>query len=199
MLLKPTALGRLFWRMYAVCACTKEQKIPTHLTFREKVLLIHLARLRQGRIYVEIGSYLGASACFIVRGMQRPEARLYCVDTWMNDAMTDSRQDTYQGFIENTAAYRDRIIPVRTRSDKAVDTVAEAVDFLFIDGDHSFEGVSNDIHAWFPRLAPGAVVVFHDYSWAEGVQRAVAELVKPLEATPGHVLDNTYWTIIRSW
>lgn len=201
---KPMTSNKLttaLWTLYARFFCGRELSIQTHLTLREKILLMQLAHMRRGTNHVEIGSYLGASACFISRGIRlassNPEARLFCVDTWMNDAMTEGQRDTYQEFSENTRSYDRMIVPLRARSEEAAAGLLAKVDFLFVDGDHSYEGVSNDIRSWFPKLSAGAVAVFHDYGWAEGVQRAVAELVKPLEVAPGHVLDNTYWTIIR--
>lgn len=39
----------------------------------------------------------------------------------------------------------------------------QQVSMLFIDADHSYEGVSRDFQAWFPKLPRGGVVAFHDY------------------------------------
>lgn len=39
-----------------------------------------------------------------------------------------------------------------------------AVDFLFIDGDHSREGVWADFHLYSPLVRPGGIVAFHDVS-----------------------------------
>jgi predicted O-methyltransferase YrrM len=36
------------------------------------------------------------------------------------------------------------------------------VDFIFIDGDHSYDGLRGDWEAWRPLLAPGAIVALHD-------------------------------------
>ena len=36
-------------------------------------------------------------------------------------------------------------------------------DFLFIDGDHSEEGVKRDIIGWLPVVKKGGIVAFHDY------------------------------------
>ncbi|MDD2734680.1 MAG: class I SAM-dependent methyltransferase [Desulfuromonadaceae bacterium] len=159
---------------------------------------MRLARSVSGSTYVEIGSYLGASTCFIARGMKLSKsggsARLYCIDTWMNQGMSEGNRDTYREFMENIGPYREFIVPIRSMSNAAVSTVTGMVDFLFIDGDHSYDGVCDDIKAWFPRLSSGAVVAFHDFGWAEGVQRAVGELVRPVETMRGCVVDNTYWT-----
>lgn len=40
------------------------------------------------------------------------------------------------------------------------------VDFLIIDGDHSYEGVLKDIDAWLPHMAHHGTVFIHDYEAA---------------------------------
>jgi hypothetical protein len=57
-----------------------------------------------------------------------------------------------------------------------------------IDADHSYEGVKNDISAWFPKVAMGGVMVFHDFeNLAYGVKRAVLEFCNP-RLTEVHLL-----------
>lgn len=38
----------------------------------------------------------------------------------------------------------------------------EHVDFIFIDGDHSFDGLRGDWEVWSPLVAPGGIVALHD-------------------------------------
>ena len=38
----------------------------------------------------------------------------------------------------------------------------DKLDFLFIDGDHSYEGVKQDFEFYSPFVAPGGIVAFHD-------------------------------------
>lgn len=40
--------------------------------------------------------------------------------------------------------------------------VPEAIDLLFIDADHTYEGVMGDLHAYLPRMTPGGVVALDD-------------------------------------
>ena len=52
----------------------------------------------------------------------------------------------------------------------------ESVDLVYVDADHSYEGVKNDILAWWPKLKSGGYFAFHDYEMeAYGVKQAVQE------------------------
>ena len=44
----------------------------------------------------------------------------------------------------------------------AQDVGLEAVDFIFIDGDHSYEGLQRDWENWSPLIAPNGVLALHD-------------------------------------
>ena len=50
----------------------------------------------------------------------------------------------------------------------------ESLDFVFIDGNHSYEFVFNDIKYWLPKVKIGAVLAGHDYS-SESVSKAVSD------------------------
>ena len=69
----------------------------------------------------------------------------------------------------------------------------ESLDFVFIDGDHSYEGCALDIKLWWPKLKPGGLLSGHDYVDEKnyGVQRAVNEFVGDRELRLG--LNNTWF------
>ena len=39
----------------------------------------------------------------------------------------------------------------------------EKLDFLIVDGDHTYEGVKRDLDAWLPHMKPNSLVFLHDY------------------------------------
>jgi len=56
------------------------------------------------------------------------------------------------------------------------------VHLLFVDGDHTYEGVMADIAGWAPKIVPGGVIAFHDFETEPavaakhaGIKRAVLE------------------------
>lgn len=187
----------LFYRICYSCLIIRKNiyflnNIQTHLTKEEKYKLYKLSSLKKG-VAVEIGSYLGSSSCFIALARKKkPGGMLFCVDTWQNDAMSEGAKDTFLTFLENTQNFSDIIRPQRGKSAEVAAVWEGPVDFLFIDGDHSYEGVRADVEAWFPKLSSGALVVFHDYGWAEGVRRVIGEYVAPRAKKEG-TLPNLYW------
>ena len=120
-------------------------RIRTRLTEAEKILLFKTARrLPIGGIGLEVGSYIGASTCFIAAAIKQRRGKLHCVDTWANTAMDEGQRDTWAEFMDNTARLRDVIIPHRGFSLEVAEDFSGLFDFLFIDADHSDEAVDAD-------------------------------------------------------
>jgi len=167
--------------------------IKTHLTEVERLVLYKLAlQVPRGSSIVEIGSYLGASSCFLAAAAVERRSNLFCVDTWQNDAMTEGRRDTYQEFLSNTQRYRHVISPIRQRSEDAATEFSRVISFLFVDADHKYDAVVSDLRCWLPKLCSGAWLVLHDWGWAIGVQRAIEELVLPIQVAKPIILPNLY-------
>ena len=172
-------------------------QITTHLTQDEKNILQELASTTNGSIFVELGSYLGASSCYIASGIQSAGkmATLFCVDTWANEGMAEGSRDTYDEFLKNTAKFQHIIVPLRGKSEEIAKDFDAEIDFLFIDAGHDYLNVKTDVLAWFPKLRAGAQVIFHDIGWAEGVQRVVKEHVLEIVCNGG-ALPNMFWACV---
>ncbi|MCS7261539.1 MAG: class I SAM-dependent methyltransferase [Anaerolineae bacterium] len=64
---------------------------------------------------------------------------------------------------------------------------------MFVDGDHSYEGVRSDIECWLPKVLEGGVVAFHDYRWSPGVKKAVDEIVQNGIIQRGELVSNLFY------
>lgn len=170
--------------------------IPTHVTSSELMVLHQLSQqIRFDGVIVEIGSYIGASSLIIAKGLPK-NAKLYCVDTWQNHAMSEGEKDTFQLFIENTKAVREKITPIRSLSTDAAKNFSPEIDMIFFDGDHSYEGIKSDVDYWIPKVKNNGLVVFHDFGWAEGVKQVVKEDIQPI-ANKVDELPNMFWAWIK--
>jgi hypothetical protein len=56
----------------------------------------------------------------------------------------------------------------------AFKTEGRTFDLVFLDADHSYEGVRGDIWAWRQVVKPGGILAGHDLNWP-GVRQAVDE------------------------
>jgi predicted O-methyltransferase YrrM len=171
--------------------------ITSHLTPEERYTLFTLAKNKKN--ILEIGSYIGCSAACFGAAIQHSGGRIFCIDTWQNDAMTEGGKDTSFEFKNNTKQFTSFITPVRGFSTEVVDEVRRLtpmVDLFFIDGDHSYEGAKADWESYKRFLTPGSIVVCHDIGWAEGVVRVVNEDIKPLVSSHNS-LPNLWWGTLR--
>lgn len=133
---------------------------------------------------IEIGSSTAANACEVVEAW--PEiTKLYCIDYYpvysdfpsaeiQNNALTYAILNIIdtpkvhliiESSIEATKRFKD-----------------ESIDFVYIDANHSYTFVRDDIQAWLPKVKKGGIIGGHDYDWEDkehdfelAVKRAVDE------------------------
>ena len=111
---------------------------------------------------VEVGSRYGASA--ILWKETIPELDLTCVDPYRAyHRVSQERQDLiYAGAKENADKYGFKIL--RAASLEAVDLFKDGeLDWVNIDGDHTFDAAVQDIIRWAHKVRVGGLVLVHDY------------------------------------
>jgi predicted O-methyltransferase YrrM len=150
-------------------------QIDTHMSYEERIELFRLAwESPQGFVAAEIGSYLGASTAFMAAAATIRNGHVHAIDTWRNDAMPDAPgEDTFVRFQENTRLFKHMITAHRGRAD-AMSQRIPALDLLFIDGDHSFEGTKSDLSHYAHKVKPGGLLIMHDFNY-DTVRRAAGE------------------------
>jgi predicted O-methyltransferase YrrM len=132
-------------------------------------------------VFVEIGSLYGKSAVYM--GVEITNAckdiQLHCVDSWsfdvldlrenhpMNEYMTNriTGEDVFTKFKKNITPVSNIVGYHKLDSVKASSLFNDrSVDFVFIDGDHSYVGCLNDILAWLPKVKIGGYIAGHDFN-----------------------------------
>jgi predicted O-methyltransferase YrrM len=112
-------------------------------------------------IAVEIGSFEGVSAAVIAESMD-PEGMLYCIDPWPN---LSGRPSPSLSIFERHLRRRGlsgRVRLLRGDSMSMASAVPDSLDFMFIDGDHSWEGIRTDWDIAKKKLRSGGTVCLHD-------------------------------------
>jgi len=120
-------------------------------------------------VIVNIGIFRGASMYCLRAGS--PKALLYGIDIeYPQGARLHPSMDAIV-VIANSATYHKQF--------------RGQAHLLFIDGDHSYEGVRADIAGWAPKIASGGIISFHDFKTEPkvakkhvGIRKAVLEWEK---------------------
>jgi predicted O-methyltransferase YrrM len=125
-----------------------------------------LLRLARGRRHVvELGTGPGWTA--LALALADPRRRVVSFDPVVHD-----HRDRYAALAPQAAARVEWVTA------PGVQARGEGVELLFVDSTHERDATIDEFRAWRERLAPGAVVAFHDYGHPEfpGVAQAVEEL-----------------------
>lgn len=121
----------------------------------------------QPEVFVDLGTHTGNSYfsfCQAVRD-ESLTSRCYAVDTWKGDEQAGSYEDRVYDMVNrhNESQYKNFSTLYRMTFDEALGRFQDrSVDLLHIDGLHTYDAVRHSFEAWLPKLAPGAIVLFHD-------------------------------------
>jgi predicted O-methyltransferase YrrM len=130
----------------------------TQTTAPERACLTRHAAGR--RSLVEIGVMHGATTA-LLRSVMAPEGVVTGIDRHPPGKLRVSFERLVAK--RELARYpRGRAVLLREWSHDAARHWAAPIDFLFIDGDHSWTGIERDWRDWPPHLVPGGVVALHD-------------------------------------
>jgi len=146
--------------------------------------LIHEIEIRT---IVEIGVYRGKNAEVLRK--EFPDAHLYLIDPWAPDASYQAsgsavsedqkvydkaRKRTY-GLFENDP----HVTIIEEPSHKAAPLVPDNIDLVFIDANHAYPSICQDITTWKPKIRSGGILSGHNFGRPRlpGVKKAVSELL----------------------
>jgi hypothetical protein len=153
-----------------------------------------LSRLPKRGVGAEVGTWKGDFSAEILKH-SKPK-RLYLIDPWAHRDDPEYERAWYGGTVagqeEMDAIYqsvakrfekqmrRGEVEILRTSSVEAAESLAgQQLDWVYIDGDHTYEAVKVDLEAFHRLVRPGGVISGDDYGvegwWEDGVTKAVDE------------------------
>ncbi|MBN2591641.1 MAG: class I SAM-dependent methyltransferase [Sedimentisphaerales bacterium] len=109
------------------------------------------------KVGAEIGVFRGRNALDICRTI--PGVRLYGIDHWQREGSFKTMQKVMKNYIR-----RGRFVVVKNDSITALkDFKDESLDFVYIDADHNFDSIIQDLIHWSRKVRNGGTVSGHDY------------------------------------
>ena len=177
--LSPTSSVRFFphWNPY----CVKQ------LHGLIALILDIQARAEHHRVWVECGSLHGESAALFLAFPFVEQ--LHCIDIRSFPTLQQRLRPLLKSgrcvFHLGTSQERAAEIPV--------------ADVVYIDANHSYQAVRDDIAVWYPRITPGGALCGHDYyqekHWP-GVKRAVDDFISREQLTLTTYADSS-WMVLK--
>lgn len=162
--------------------------------------LIKKMNLRKG---CEVGVAYGGQSIYILTNS--PLEILYSVDPYkhFSEKDYDDTMNFPQDYFDvlyfkvksKLADFGERSVLVRMPSIEAAETFEnDSLDFVFIDANHSFEAVTEDLEAWVPKVRLGGLVSGDDYAVFSSTRDAI-NLFAINNHVKIHVQGNKWWFI----
>ena len=144
-----------------------------------------IVRRHKPRRIVELGTHYGFSYFSMCETVAQDQlgTECYAVDTWVGDEHAGLYgAEVYEAVVAENEKYEAFSRLIRKTFLEALNDIEDgSVDLLHIDGRHFYADVVADFESWIVKLAPSAVVMFHDTEVRErgfGVYKHWAELSK---------------------
>ncbi len=165
------SLHFLLWKLGVAAAATQT-------TAEERACLARHAAGRKA--LVEIGVFEGVTTC-VLRNAMAADGVVFAIDPYPVGRLGVSFH-AWIAYGEVGRVTRGSVIWIRATGREAIADPRLAsmmVDFVFVDGDHSWKGIEGDWNAWSPKIASGGIMAFHDSrnSNGAGSERFTAEVI----------------------
>jgi predicted O-methyltransferase YrrM len=152
--------------IFKICEAYKGYGWYTSLHHLQKkdefVGMINIARKINPKVTLEIGTFKGST---LLGWSQITRDKVVSID--LPEGYSPKKEKFYKSF--SRLSNKPEILPLRSNSQspetlqKVREFIGNApIDILFIDGDHTYNGVKRDYELWSPLVRKGGVIFFHD-------------------------------------
>lgn len=172
-----------------------EKNNPNDLNNRPSLSLL---KNKVNLIGAEIGVRWGCNALRMLLNLDIK--LLYLVDPYKpfpvlkGGLWMDGRQDICDEYLR-IAEYNlegfDNIVWVKEFSRDSLYMIDDNLDFVYIDGDHRYEAVKEDIELYLPKVRVGGMLCGHDFTSTESVRSGVLDMFGKTVSTEG----DDWWII----
>ena len=117
-------------------------------------------------IGVEIGVHYGNNALNILKALSIKQ--LYLIDPY--DSYVEKGifwktkyKDIYKEVRKKFEKYKVKVKFIKRKSIDAIELIPNRLDFVYIDGNHTFKAVKKDIESYYPKVKNGGIIGGHDF------------------------------------
>lgn len=145
--------------------------VPAWLSRAERLMIYSMTFCTRPLRYLEIGTFQGGSALLVSAALDALDSpgKMFCVDP--EPRILPANWDKISHRATLFTGFSPDILPDAY-------TAAEGhFDLVFIDGDHSYDGVVRDAEGVLPYVQEGSILLFHDCFFSD-VARGLDDFVQ---------------------
>lgn len=128
--------------------------------------------------YLEIGLGGGQTMGFLMKNISDPDFVFYGVDPfvahnnlhWMGRRFKQEAFDTNRKQVEKLFEDKRGIFYNMFSHDAAKEFEDKSLDIVFVDGNHAYQYVLEDLEDWYPKVKEGGIFCGHDYHARKGMR-----------------------------
>ncbi len=129
-----------------------------------------MARLLRAQKIAEVGVFRGATSRYLGQALlENGGGELYLVDM-SEEALARGRDAV--GAMANVTT---RGVLGSSTEPEVLSSVPDGLDLVYLDADHTEQGVRDELTAWIPKVRAGGIIAVHDAVQIHGVCKAVHE------------------------
>lgn len=173
-----------------------EEDFIIEITHTDREALKNIVEMvkREGMMVAEVGSWTGSSTLTLAGKIKDYKGVIFAIDHWQGSPKTShlkwaEERDIYAKFKERMVKNNvwsvikpmvmDSLTAARIFKDSSLDMV-------FIDADHRYKQVKQDVLAWLPKVRQGGIICGHDCEiqykiLTEWAKKAIDEVINSLD------------------
>jgi hypothetical protein len=146
-------------------------------------LMQEIISFNRYKTIVEIGVAHGTTTLYLCNGCKNFGGKVYGFDLWeihgkWNQFPTISSKEEVNNYLISKGINNFDLYKQNTKEinfDNILNNIGK-IDFAFIDGDHSYDGVKNDFDKIYNRISSNGMIVFHDTLIIDGCREFILDL-----------------------
>lgn len=135
------------------------EKPETQTTEKERAAIQTYAL--EKKYAVEIGVFEGVNTVLIAKSLAL-NAKLFAIDPFFKGKIGVCYHKLIAKHMLRKYRIQKKVNLLEKFSYEAINDVGNKIDFIFIDGDHSYEGLKRDWDDWFPKIKKNGYILLHD-------------------------------------
>lgn len=167
-------------------------------------LFYSLIKLNQLKTVVEIGVDMGSTTRYLCEATKYTGGTVYGYDNWgdygpANSWHHCSSKEEIERLLERNNFNNFKLFKVDTFSQEFKELIQshKEIDFAFIDGDHSYDGIKSDFELVYPKLSYCGIIAFHDTLIVDGCREFILDLRSKYNDGTFDIVDFPFGNLAR--